>query len=252
MSRAGRAAAICLAAACGALGCRDRGRPAGVHSPSAADTLPAGDTLRAADTLPAAAESAWAASRARLEPGALKTVPAAPVEGWTGPGERSFEVAGRTSERQAGHARRFGSITLQTALRARPLGQYPCTSCHLGRKVAMADQRIGDAHQNIQPEHPRQTGARCATCHAADDVGLLTLLNGERATLDQSYRLCAQCHFAQVDAWAHGAHGKRLDGWQGRRVVMGCPDCHDPHKPALERRVPFRAPQIERTRSDEP
>ena len=103
----------------------------------------------------------------------------------------------------------------------------------------MADKRIADAHQNIQPVHPKQTGALCSTCHAAENVELLALQSGERATLDQSYRLCAQCHFTQVDAWAHGAHGKRLDGWQGRRVVMGCADCHDPHQPALEPRMPF-------------
>ncbi len=113
----------------------------------------------------------------------------------------------------------------------------------------MAEKRIGDAHQNIQPVHPKQTGAVCSTCHAADNVELLALESGERATLDESYRLCAQCHFAQVDAWAGGAHGKRLDGWQGRRVVMACTDCHDPHQPAVQSRIPFRAPQIERTRS---
>jgi serine/threonine protein kinase len=195
--------------------------------------------------------SAAASLDATREPGALATVPAAPVAPWTGPGERPFTVATRTSEEEAGHARRFGSIPLQTALRTRPLGQYPCTSCHLGRKVVMAEKRIGDAHQNVEPVHPKQTGALCSTCHAAEDVELLALENGKRATLDESYRLCADCHFAQVDAWAHGAHGKRLDGWQGRRVVMGCADCHDPHQPALERRIPFRAPQIERTRSHE-
>ena len=27
-----------------------------------------------------------------------------------------------------------------------------------------------DAHQNIQPVHPKQTGAVCSTCHSADDV----------------------------------------------------------------------------------
>jgi hypothetical protein len=200
-----------------------------------------------ADTLGDAAEAAAALNMTR-QPGALATVPAEPGEVWTGPGNRAFEVATRTSEREAGHARRFGSITLQTALRARPLGQYPCTSCHLGRKVVMAEKRITDAHQNIQPVHPEQTGALCSTCHAADDVELLTLESGERAVLDDSYRLCAQCHFAQADAWAAGTHGKRLDGWQGRRVLMGCADCHDPHKPDLEPRIPFRAPQIERTR----
>jgi formate-dependent nitrite reductase cytochrome c552 subunit len=112
----------------------------------------------------------------------------------------------------------------------------------------MAKKRVPDAHQDIRPVHPELTGARCATCHAADDVEQLALESGERATMDESYRLCAQCHFTQVDAWANGAHGKRLDGWQGRRVVMGCADCHDPHQPALQPRIPFRAPQLERPR----
>ena len=112
--------------------------------------------------------------------------------------------------------------------------------------MVLRDERIKDAHQNIKPVHPKQTGATCATCHAADNVELLALKNGERATLDHTYRLCAQCHFSQAEAWAGGAHGKRLDGWQGRRVVMGCADCHDPHNPAIESRIPFRAPQLQR------
>ena len=105
----------------------------------------------------------------------------------------------------------------------------------------MADQRIADAHDNIKPVHPAETGAVCSTCHAADNVELLPLKEAVGVPrLDQAYRLCAQCHFQQVDAWAGGAHGKRLDGWEGRRVVMGCADCHDPHKPAVEPRMPFR------------
>ena len=211
---------LILAAAVTASGCRER--RAGLR-----DAPGAG-----ADTLRSRAQLATALRNAARQPGALATIPAAPVELWAGPGHRPFEVATRTTEEEAGHARRFGSVTLQTALRARPLGQYPCTSCHLGRKVVMAEKRIADAHQNVQPVHPKQTGALCSTCHAADNVELLSLETGERVTLDESYRLCAECHFAQVDAWADGAHGKRLDGWQGRRVVMACPDCHDPHQPA--------------------
>ena len=112
--------------------------------------------------------------------------------------------------------------------------------------MVLRDARITDAHQDIKPDHPAQTGATCATCHAPDNVELLALKNGERATLDHAYRVCAQCHFAQAEAWAGGGHGKRLDGWQGRRVVMGCADCHNPHQPALEPRIPFRAPQLKR------
>ena len=233
-----RAAMTCLAAAWMTAGCSDADRAARDHP------APGVDTVRS-DSGPAAA-----APIGNLEPGALKTVPSAPVHGWTGPGDQPFDVALRTSEREPGHARRFGSVTSETALRARSLDQYPCTSCHLGRKIVMADKRVADAHQDIRPGHPEQTGALCSTCHASNDVEQLALESGERATLDESYRLCAQCHFTQADAWAHGAHGKRLDGWQGRRIVMSCADCHDPHQPALQPRVPFRAPQLERPRGD--
>jgi len=184
-----------------------------------------------------------------LEPGALGTVRAVRVEGWMGPGGRPFEVAVRTRDLESGHARRFGTITLRTTLRSPSpdLVQYPCASCHLGRTVAMKDTRIGDAHQNIQPRHPALLGSVCSTCHSPDAVEMLALRTGERVGLDYGYRLCAQCHFAQADDWAAGAHGKRLDGWQGRRVVMGCSDCHDPHRPAPLPRIPFRAPTILRS-----
>ena len=240
MNRTGIATAmLCLGLAWVFAGCAERGRTVRDHRAPTADMTPSDSAAAPAATV-------------RLEPGAPRTVQVVPVQGWTGPGRRAFYVAARTSERDMGHPRKYGSITLQTAIRARALGQYPCTTCHLGKRVVMADERIADAHQNIQPVHPKQTGAHCSTCHAAEDVQRLALLNGERATLDESYRLCAQCHFAQVDAWAHGAHGKRLDGWQGRRVVMGCADCHDPHQPALAQRLPFPPPRIERIREPRP
>lgn len=184
------------------------------------------------------------------EPGALGGVSAATVDLWKGPGDRPFEVTLRTADPVTALVRRFGTVSMRTALRARTpdLDQYPCTSCHLGRRMILADDRVADAHQNIRAIHPVQTGGTCSTCHSPDNVELLALRSGESATLDHTYRLCAQCHFAQADAWAGGAHGKRLDGWQGRRVLMGCADCHDPHNPVLEPRIPFRAPRIERTR----
>lgn len=201
-----------------------------------------------------AEDSASVARKATLEPGALASVRAAPVVGWTGAGDQAFEVALRTAEAEPGPARRFGSITLPIALRRAPAGlnQYPCTSCHAGARLTMGARRVPDAHDNIRPLHPDTSGGVCATCHAREDAQLLALMGGKRATMDHSYRLCAQCHFAQADAWAGGGHGKRLDGWQGRRVVMACTDCHDPHDPAVHQRIPFRAPVLERIRSDEP
>lgn len=213
-----------------------------------------GDSDRAsvAQTAPLVAKGDTA-RKANLEPGGLATVPAAPVTGWKGSGDKPFEVTVRTEDPPSALSRRFGTVTRRTSLRTRAadLGQFPCTSCHLGRAIVMSEERVKDAHQNIKAVHPVQTGGLCSTCHAPDNVELLALKSGERATLDHTYRLCAQCHFAQAEAWAGGAHGKRLDGWQGRRIVMGCADCHDPHKPAVERRIPFRAPRIEQTRGND-
>lgn len=216
------------------------------YDPSMGD-LPPSDA-RGGDTVGVSAPAALRDST--LEPGTLGTVRAAPVIGWAGPGGHPFEVALRTTDVESGHARRFGAITLGTSLRgdSPDLVQYPCTSCHLGRTVAMRDTRIGDAHQNIQPTHPALLTAACATCHSPDAVDMLALKTAERVGLDHSYRLCGQCHFGQAEAWAGGGHGKRLDGWQGRRVVMGCTDCHDPHRPGVAPRTPFRAPTIARDR----
>jgi hypothetical protein len=116
----------------------------------------------------------------------------------------------------------------------------------------MGPRRVSDAHDNIRPVHPDTSGGVCASCHAPENATLLALMGGKRATMDQSYRLCAQCHFGEVEAWAAGGHGKRLDGWQGRRVVMPCTDCHDPHAPAPVARVPFRAPELEKARGHAP
>ena len=201
-----------------------------------------------------AAEAVDTSGNATREPGALATVAATPVVGWLGPGDRPYEVTQRTEDPSTALSRRFGNITLRVSARVRApnLGQYPCTSCHLGQRIALRDTRRAATHENIKPVHPAQTGGACSTCHSSANVELLALKSGERATLDHTYRLCAQSHFAQARDWAGGGHGKRLDGWQGRRVLMGCADCHDPHKPAIEPRIPFRAPQLERPRGRTP
>lgn len=184
---------------------------------------------------------------AHVEPGLLPVVTGLPVHGRTGPDGAAFEVAPRAREIAGAHARRFGMRTLMIGLRTRTpdLTQYPCTACHLGRGLVPSRQRATDAHQDIPTAHPAAADGGCMLCHAGADVELLELESGEQVSLDHAYRLCAQCHFAQADEWSAGAHGKRLDGWQGRRVVMGCADCHDPHQPQTGQRVPFRAPRID-------
>ena len=184
------------------------------------------------------------AQRPPPDPGALAIVRAESVQTRAGPGGQPFEVALRVRESVAGHARRIGTRTFEIALRSDERTSFPCSACHGIRGTILRSERTADAHGNIQPVHPAESGATCATCHAASSVERLALTSGETISLDHAYRLCAQCHFAQVNDWAGGAHGKRLDGWRGRRVVMGCTDCHDPHRPAVGQRIPFPGPRI--------
>lgn len=179
-------------------------------------------------------------------PPLLAGVNADTVQGWTGPGGKPFEVTRRTGA--DGHSyRMFGTRTLPLPLRTPPgvLTQYPCSSCHQGARLASG--RESARHNNIDAVHPSSTRGACTTCHTAGAVDRLALPLGERATLDQPYRLCAQCHSTQVAAWAAGMHGKRMDGWGGRRVVMNCTDCHDPHAPHTESRIPFPGARLPTT-----
>lgn len=181
------------------------------------------------------------------EPPIVRTLVAVPVSGFAGPGGRPFETSSRTSGSDAQLHRPIGMRVFDLPLRrpATSLRQYPCATCHQG---AASKARNGEpGHDNIQPEHPAFSAGVCATCHVSGAVDRLALAGGATATLDHAYRLCAQCHFAQADAWAAGAHGKRLVGWAGRRVVMSCADCHDPHRPGAEPRLPFPGPSIRRT-----
>jgi hypothetical protein len=174
------------------------------------------------------------------------------AHGRTGPGGRPFEATLRTADASGHLSRRIGMRTFDIALRSEGVSQPACTSCHLPTGGIITEERTEGAHANIQPVHPSEGGSTCITCHAPRDVARLTLRNGETVSLDQAYRLCVQCHFAQVEAWSGGAHGKRLDGWQGRRVVLGCADCHEPHRPALEQRIPFPGPHLPSTRHERP
>jgi hypothetical protein len=178
------------------------------------------------------------------EPPALRTLAAVEVEGWRGPGDLPFYVTLRTPGDASYLHTRIGRQGFDLAARKQDhvLIQYPCTSCHEG--VTLMADRIPDAHRNIQPLHPSTTGATCSTCHVSEAVERLHVPGEGTTTMDHAYRLCAECHSPQVRDWAAGVHGKRLEGWTGRRVLMNCADCHDPHSPGLAPRVPYPGPRL--------
>ncbi|MGB5884125.1 MAG: hypothetical protein WBG28_08515, partial [Desulfobulbales bacterium] len=63
-------------------------------------------------------------------------------------------------------------------------------------------------------------------------------MEGKQIDFDHSYLLCGQCHFRPKRDWLGGAHGKRVTYWAGKRVVMNCTSCHNPHSPAFKTKMP--------------
>lgn len=210
-------------------------------------TLGAAGCAADAPRVEAAADTVVTVRAEPPEPPMLRTLVAVPVLGFTGPGKKPFEVASRLSGSDALLHRQIGmrNFALPLRLSATPLRQYPCATCHQG--APLTARRGEPGHDNLRPQHPLYAKGVCTTCHVAGAVERLALARGATTTLDHAYRLCAQCHFAQATAWAAGVHGKRLVAWGGRRVVMNCTDCHDPHRPGVEPRLPSPGPRIRRS-----
>lgn len=221
---------------------------------------------------PEAGEPSGPAASSFVVEGILSTVPSVPVVGFTGPGGEAFRVAMRTPKVDhypctSCHIRPIGtkSVTLAQMHVERPehegATRIDCYACHdprnptgLQLECAECHEREGtrdlmpsrSAHLTIRLGHPSGHYRNCLTCHAPENPGLLALQDGDRATLDQAYRLCAGCHFMQANDWAGGAHGKRLAGWQSERVILSCTGCHNPHSPKFPVRRPVTFPKLAR------
>ncbi len=130
------------------------------------------------------------------------------------------------------------------ARRTPDMVQYPCATCHTqGLKIpgTPADYQ---AHADIRLEHAQEKTMDCATCHGNSDTNKLNSLTGSAIDMDRADELCGQCHTEKKRDWLHGAHGKRYYTWQGTRVIQSCTSCHNPHKPALEKRMPVAFPEL--------
>ncbi len=151
----------------------------------------------------------------------LEAVSATLAQEFVGPDGRPFEVRLRTPE----------------------IESFPCASCH-GGADGQSEAWESPSHRDLDPVHPRAAASNCGTCHLPRDPARLRLAAGESVSLDHAYRLCAQCHFEQAEAWAGGAHGKRVATWVGRRVVLNCTGCHNAHSPAFPKRWPRPGPGL--------
>jgi len=129
-----------------------------------------------------------------------------------------------------------------TPLRAKEITSFPCQNCHDGPLSQMKSKNEGEAnaHWDIELNHADGQVMNCTTCHHEGQMNELTSLQGEAISLDESFKLCGQCHSTQYKDWKGGAHGKNISGWQAPRVIKTCVNCHNPHQPAFESRWPSR------------
>lgn len=134
---------------------------------------------------------------------------------------------------------RFDSDTLVEA-RSQVLNVSNCRQCHV---QPIAPSSPPKAHWDRNLVHANDL-LNCLTCHNAEDqMGTLRTLNDRPVDFDHAYQICSQCHFQQAKDWQGGAHGKRLHGWAGTRIIRNCTGCHDPHQPGFPVRMPAFAPR---------
>lgn len=118
---------------------------------------------------------------------------------------------------------------------------YPCDQCHADME-ANPEIRELDTPHHAQIAHGRGR-IWCLSCHDLENRNYLKTLLEEPVDFDAAHIVCGGCHASQHKDWAFGAHGKRVDTWQGQRTQYNCTHCHDAHEPAIAARAPEPAPR---------
>lgn len=121
---------------------------------------------------------------------------------------------------------------------------YPCSDCHDESQPPNPEVReLEDDHDTIALRHGKGQ-FWCLTCHNKDNRDELVSLKGKSISFDESFLLCGQCHFQRQKDFFFGGHGKRVESWQGEKVLTPCTECHNPHSPSFKPRKPFAAPRV--------
>jgi hypothetical protein len=124
--------------------------------------------------------------------------------------------------------------------RTSQLKSFPCANCHSKpvEQLAAKKENEKNSHWDIHLKHGSTDVMNCFTCHNKKNLNELVSLTGNTIVLDESYKLCGQCHSTQLKDWVGGSHGKRLGGWAPPRIINTCVNCHNPHQPAFPVRWP--------------
>lgn len=133
-----------------------------------------------------------------------------------------------------------GDHTFLIPDRKSKIKSFACTECHSKPLSKIKGKDYKKAHWDIELKHADLNTMNCVTCHDSENMDNLKSLTGNKIDFNRSYNLCSQCHTKQFKDWKGGAHGKKIGGWAPPRASMTCVNCHNPHKPAFEKRWPVR------------
>jgi len=120
-----------------------------------------------------------------------------------------------------------------------------CARCHKPGLEPYRDESLPpgqDAHWDVALHHAGDM--ECFSCHKKEDPTKLVSVVDQNASLETAYLHCGSCHKNQFESWLGGAHGKRVTGWNGVRIVKNCTGCHNPHAPSRGTILPIAQPTI--------
>ena len=140
------------------------------------------------------------------------------------------------------HSRFSGRPPPKVQRRQHTLTFYPCAQCHKFWKTNPVPHELAPVHR-VGLNHG-QDRFWCLTCHDDENRDLLRTERDGKISFDESWRLCGQCHANRQKDWYFGAHGKRINGWQGEAERYNCTHCHNPHFPPFEAKAPQPKPPI--------
>ena len=126
--------------------------------------------------------------------------------------------------------------------------KYECTNCHSATLDELKATSTSFPHADIKLFHADFNTMNCLTCHNQENFDYLRSTTDKKIDFDSSYKLCSQCHSSQFKDWKGGAHGKRIGGWVPPRVSKTCVECHNPHSPSFESKIPAYPAFIKKNR----